>query len=199
LGNPTISRRLYFLRESFRNLRSTGSVAPSSRFLCRAIVGKIDPEFTKTVVELGPGDGVITRFILERLNPDARLVIFEINEVFVEKIRATFDDPRLTVIHDSAENMGVHFQKMGIETVQYFVSGIPFIMLPESLAESITAACIQYLTPKGKFIQFHYSPFMLGFYRRVFGKVEIEVVPLNIPPALVVSCEKKQLNDMHPH
>lgn len=193
MGNPTISRRFEFLRESFRNLRSTGSVAPSSRFLCRAIVGKIDPEFSKTVVELGPGDGVITRYILERLKPDTRLIIFEINEVFVEKIRATFNDSRLTVIHDSAENMGLHFKNLGIETVNYFVSGIPFIMLPESLADDITGECIRYLSPKGKFIQFHYSPFMLGFYRRIFGKVEIEVVPLNIPPALVVSCEKKPM------
>ena len=193
-------QRLDFLRESFRNLRSTGSVAPSSRFLCRAIAEKIDPLRAKVVVELGPGDGVITHFILKRLQPDAQLLIFEINEAFVKKLHIAFQhDKRVVIIYDSAENMGVHFQKMGIETVQYFVSGIPFIMLPESLAESITAACIQYLTPKGKFIQFHYSPFMLGFYRRVFGKVEIEVVPLNIPPALVVSCEKKQLNDMHPH
>lgn len=199
MGNPTISRRIEFLRESLRNIRSTGSVAPSSRFLCRAIVGKIDPEQAHTVVELGPGDGVITRFILERLKPDAQLVIFEINEVFVEKIRNTFDDPRLTVIHDSAENMGTHFENMGIETVQYFISGIPFIMLPESLAESITSKCLDFLSPNGKFIQFHYSPFMLGFYRRVFGKVEIEVVPLNIPPALVVSCEKKPVTDKHPH
>jgi phosphatidylethanolamine/phosphatidyl-N-methylethanolamine N-methyltransferase len=191
LGNPILHRRIEFLRESLRNLRLTGSVAPSSRFLCRAIVGKIETVPEQIVVELGPGDGVITRYILERLQPDARLVIFEINEVFVEKIRKTFNDPRLTVIHDSAENMGAHFQEMQIQKVHYFVSGIPFIMLPESLAESITGACLQFLNPKGKFIQFHYSPMMLGFYRRVFGKVDIEVVPLNIPPALVVTCEKK--------
>lgn len=199
MGNPTNNRRFDFFRESLRNLRNTGSVAPSSRFLCRAIVNNINPEFAHTVVELGPGDGVITRYILDRMRADTRLVIFEINDVFVEKIRANFNDPRLTVIHDSAENMGAHFQKMGIDSVNYFVSGIPFIMLPESLAESITTACLRYLSTKGKFIQFHYSPFMLGFYRKVFGKVDVEVVPLNIPPALVVSCEKKQFNDKHPH
>lgn len=176
-----------------------GSVAPSSRFLCRAIVDKINPETAEIVVELGPGDGVITRYILDRIKPNAKLVIFEINTVFVEKIRTSFDDARLTVIHDSAENMGLYFEEMGIDAVNYFVSGIPFIMLPESLAESITSKCLQYLKPKGKFIQFHYSPFMLGFYRRVFGKVAIEVVPLNIPPALVVSCEKKPLSDKRPH
>ncbi len=197
LGNPTFSRRLEFLRESLRNIRSTGSLAPSSRFLCRAIVGNIDPEASKIVVELGPGDGVITRYILDRLKPDARLVIFEINEVFVEKIRNSFTDPRLTVIHDSAENMGLHFQKMGVESVNCFISGIPFIMLPEALAERITSECLQFLHPKGRFVQFHYSPFMLGFYRRVFGKVDIEVVPLNFPPALIVSCKKKHLGDKH--
>lgn len=185
------TNRLHFLRESLRNIRLTGSVAPSSRFLCRAIVGKISPLPGQTVVELGPGDGVITRYILNRLLPDARLVIFEINEIFVEKIRATFDDPRLTVVHDSAENMGLHFQKMGIKQVQYVISGIPFIMLPETLATSITNACLQYLSPHGKFIQFHYTPFMLGFYRKVFGNLSIKVVPLNIPPALVLWCEKK--------
>lgn len=181
-----------------RNLRSTGSVAPSSRFLCRAIVEKIDPARAEVVVELGPGDGVITRYILERLKPEARLVIFEINEVFVEKIKAGFNDPRLTVIHDSAENMETHFKHLGITQVSYFVSGIPFVMLPEALTEAITRECLRFLTLHGKFIQFHYSPLLLRFYKKVFGNATFEVVPLNIPPALVVSCEKKA-NPRQPH
>lgn len=183
--------RIEFLRESLRNLRLTGSVSPSSRFLCRAVANKIDPAKAKTVVELGPGNGVITRFILDRLSPQARLVIFEINPVFVEKIRTTFDDPRMTIVHDSAENMGLHFQKLGISEVDYFISGIPFVMLPESLTESITKACMSWLREGGRFIQFHYSPLLLRLYRRVFGNLSVEIVPLNIPPAIVISCEKR--------
>lgn len=174
-----------------RNLRSTGSVAPSSRFLCRAITQKINPETADVVVELGPGDGVITRYILERLKPDARLVIFEINAVFVEKIQANFDDPRMTIIHDSAENMGRHFLELGIGAVDYFVSGIPFVMLPESLTENITGECRRWLKHRGKFVQFHYSPLLLRLYKRVFGNFDIELVPFNIPPAIVVTCEKQ--------
>jgi phosphatidylethanolamine/phosphatidyl-N-methylethanolamine N-methyltransferase len=191
LQNTPLYRRLDFLRESIRNLRSTGSVAASSRFLCRAITEKIDPEQAITVVELGPGDGVITRYILDRLNPDTRLLIFEINEVFVEKIRAAFDDSRLTVIHDSAENMGRYLKEMNIESVDYFVSGIPFVMLPESLARRITIECRHWLRTGGRFIQFHYSPLLIGFYRRVFGNVDVDVVALNIPPAIIISCKKK--------
>jgi phospholipid N-methyltransferase len=167
-----------------------GSVAPSSRFLCRAVANKIDPESAKVVVELGPGDGVITRFILHRLSPQAHLIIFEINPVFVEKIRNTFDDPRMTIIHDTAENMGDHFRKMGIQEVDYFVSGIPFVMLPESLTEQITRECLNWLRVGGKFVQFHYSPLLLRLYRRIFGNLKVEVVALNIPPAIVISCEK---------
>lgn len=192
LGNTPFNQRLDFLRESIRNLRATGSVAPSSRFLCRAIASKIEPAHADVVVELGPGDGVITRFILNRLKPNARLLIFEINDAFVEKIRATFDDPRLVVIHDSAENMGRYFKEMGVESVDYFVSGIPFVMLPESLAESITTKCYHWLRVGGGFIQFHYSPLLISFYRRIFGNVDVDVVALNIPPAIVISCEKKR-------
>ncbi len=182
--------RIQFLREGLRNLRSMGSVAPSSRFLCRAVANKIDPRKAKVVVELGPGDGVITRFILHRLHPDARLIIFEINPVFVEKIRATLHDPRMTIVHDTAENMGQYFREMGIQEVDYFVSGIPFVMLPESLTERISRDCLKWLRIGGKFIQFHYSPLLLRLYRRVFGNLKVEVVALNIPPAIVVSCEK---------
>lgn len=186
----TLQQRFGFLREGIRNLRSTGSVAPSSRFLCRRIAEKIDPAQASVVVELGPGDGVITRYILDRLALDARLFIFEINEVFVEKLRATLHDPRLVIIHDSAENMGAYFAEHGIREVDYFVSGIPFIMLPESLTERITDECRAWLRTRGQFIQFHYSPLLVPFYRRVFGNAEVDLIALNIPPALVISCEK---------
>lgn len=185
-----MQQRFDFLRESIKSLRVTGSVAPSSRFLCRSIVSKIDPKQASVVVEMGPGDGVITRFILDRLGPDTRLLIFEINETFVTKIKQTFDDPRLTVIHDSAENMGEHLLQHGIESIDYVVSGIPFLMLPDSLAEKITAECRRWLRTGGLFIQFHYAPMMINFYRRVFGNVQVDFIPLNMPPAIVLSCIK---------
>lgn len=185
-----IHPQLGFLRESIRNLRSTGSVTPSSRFLCKSIASKIDPEQARVVIELGPGDGVITRHILKRLKPNARLLIFEINPVFVEKIRNDIQDHRLTVIHDSAEHIGQYLKSHGIESADYVVSGIPFIMLPDGLVEDITAACKTWLRPGGGFIQFHYSPTMINFYRRLFGNVDVDFIPLNIPPAFVIYCKK---------
>lgn len=186
-----MNRRIDFLRESIRNLKTTGSVARSSRFLCRRIVGKIEPDQAKVVVELGPGDGAITRYILDRLHPDTRVLVFEVNDAFIEKMRDTFDDPRLELIHDTAENIGQYLTERDIRSVDYFISGIPFVMLPEALAEAITTTCHHWLRKGGLFIQFHYSPLLISFYRGVFGNAEVDFIPLNIPPAFVVSCEKQ--------
>lgn len=184
--------RFQLLKESFRNLRNTGSVARSSRYLCQAIAEKIDPSKAKVVVELGPGDGVITQYLLDRLSPDAKLMVFEINDVFIDHLKTAFaHEPRLILIPDSATEMGTYFEQYGITTVDYFVSGIPFVMLPEALTIDIASKCRNWLPKKGLFIQFHYSPLLIPLYRRVFGNTDTDFIPLNLPPALVITCEKE--------
>jgi phospholipid N-methyltransferase len=186
-----LRRRIDFLRETFRNLKTTGSVARSSRFLCRHITEKIISEEAKVVLELGPGDGAITQFILEKLGPDTQILVFEVNDVFIQKLRDTFKDPRLSLIHDSAEHIEKYLAERGIESVDYIISGIPFAILPESLAETITRECHRWLRPGGLFIQFHYSPLRKQFYHRIFGNARVDFIPLNIPPAFVVTCQKQ--------
>ncbi len=185
-----IQQQLDFLRESLKNLRATGSILPSSATLCKRIAEKIDPAQANVVVELGPGDGVITRYILERLRPDARLLIFEINEAFIVRLRNDFEDDRLVIIHDTAENMERHFKALGISEVDYFISGIPFVALPESLVVTITRLCRLWLKAGGQFVQFHYSPMLIRLYKRVFGNADVDFVPWNVPPAIIVVCTK---------
>ena len=146
----------------------------------------------EVVLELGPGDGAITQYILERVGPNTQVLVFEVNAVFIQKLHLKFDDPRLSLVHDSAEHIGKHLAERGIESADYIVSGIPFVMLPESLAEAITQACLRCLRPGGMFIQFHYSPLRGQFYRRIFGNSRVDFIALNIPPAFVVSCTKQE-------
>ena len=185
-----INPHVEFLRESLRNLRTTGSVARSSARLCKALLEHIDPSRAKIVVELGAGDGVITEHLLALLPPDARLLVFEINPVFIEKLRRNFQDPRILLLHDSAENMGRHFDLESIDAVDYIVSGIPFAVLPEALAGQIIDECCNWLRPGGWFVQFHYAPHLFNFYKQRFGNAHIKFVPWNIPPAFVITAEK---------
>ena len=60
---------LSFLLEGLRNIGTTGTITRSGTALCRAAIDRIDFTTARTIVELGAGDGVITKHILERLPP----------------------------------------------------------------------------------------------------------------------------------
>src|SRR4051812_14901812 len=102
-----------FLKEAITNMKTVGSVKPSSPQLCRAMIRGLHHEIPQTIVELGAGDGVITRMLLERMHHDSRVVAFEINKSFLT-ILEEIHDPRLTLVNDSALHIHRHLQLMHI-------------------------------------------------------------------------------------
>ena len=57
------------------------------------------------MAEFGAGTGVYTGESLKRLHPDADFLAVEIDPNVVSTLRERFDDPRLRMINDSAENV----------------------------------------------------------------------------------------------
>ena len=66
-----------FLRTLFESPRLTGAVAPSGRFLARAMAKPIDPAGKGLIVELGPGTGPVTSALLKRGVKSDRLVLVD--------------------------------------------------------------------------------------------------------------------------
>lgn len=180
-----------FLQESLRNLRTVGTVTRSSKYVCRKMVHPIDFSKKLVLIELGAGDGVITHHILDQMSADSHLFVFEVNDVFIEKLQE-ITDPRVHVIHDSAEHMQKYIEEKGFSQVDYVVSALPFVMFPEDLAERIVKKAASLLKPGGKFIQIHYSLVLKKLYSRIFGNVRIGFVLFNIPPAFVLVSQKKK-------
>lgn len=114
---------LFFLEFS-RKARTTGSVFPSSRFLVNKMLAPISFADVKTIVELGPGTGVMTREILKRQKKDTKLFAFEINERFFEGL-VRIEDPRFIPIFDSAESMKKHLSTFGLSSVDCIISSLP--------------------------------------------------------------------------
>lgn len=181
---------LSFLKESIRHLRTTGAVVRSSKYLVKEMLKPVDFKHAKVIVELGAGDGVLTHEILRQMQPDSRLLCFEINVQFCEILRG-INDPRFILIEDSAANLGEHMKRLGITEIDYVISAIPFVSLPDELSYSIVQGCYKSLKKTGLYIQFHYSTLIKKMYRRIFGNVDTNFVPLNFPPAFVMICEKK--------
>ena len=183
--NTTLS----FFKESIRNLRTTGAIVRSSKFLVREMLKPIDFKNAKVIVEMGAGDGVMTFEILKNLSPTARLLCFEINPQFCEILRGIKDE-RFVLIEDSAEMLAAHMRRLHIKEVDYVISAIPFVALSDELSYSIVRGCFKALKKKGLYIQFHYSTLIKKMYTSIFGNIDINFVALNIPPAFVMICEK---------
>jgi len=179
-----------FIKESLQNIKTVGTVTRSSGFLSRQMAKKVNYQTAKFVIELGAGDGVITKEILKRLPKDARLMVFEVNERFIEQLELINDD-RLIVVNDSAEHIAEHLSAYGLAKVDAIVSAIPFVILTEEVRLSIIKKCMNHLKENGPFIQVHYSLVLKSMYKKLFGNVKINFVPLNIPPAFVMVSKKK--------
>ena len=56
-----------FMAEALADFNTIGAIAPSSRYLTRAMLEPLSLETAKVAVELGPGTGVMTRALLQAL------------------------------------------------------------------------------------------------------------------------------------
>ena len=180
-----------FLRESLRNLKTVGTVTRSSPALCRGAIRPVDFTTARNIVELGAGDGVITKHILEKMRPDARLLAFEVNEAFCEKLRELGDD-RLVVIEDSAEHLPHYLQQNGMDQLDAVVSAIPFVSLPKQLADTIVSLCREALRIGAPYSQVHYSLVRKSVYEGIFGNVSVDFIPMNMPPAFVLTSRRRE-------
>jgi len=154
------------------------------------MVKHVNYKSAKVLVELGAGDGVVTKHILRRMEKDTILLCFEVNPEFCKQLHQ-INDSRLVVIEDSAENLEKYLQQHNFKEVDSVISAIPFVSLPDELGLSIIGECEKFLKKGGLFVQIHYSLLAKKFYQKVFGNVSISFVPINIPPAFVLVSEKR--------
>lgn len=174
-----------FLREGLKNLKTVGTVTRSSRQLCEKAVSFVDFQNAKVIVELGAGDGVITKHILKHMRPDARLLAFEVHPKFCALLR-NIGDERLIVVEDSAEHIGRYLSDNNLGKIDDVVSAIPFVALPKEVGQKIVTATRDQMKRGGRYIQVHYSLLMKSLYESIFGNVDVNFVPLNLPPAFLL-------------
>jgi len=181
-------QRLLFARSFFKHPVMLGSLIPSSRFLIREVLDPIHWGRARVIVEYGPGVGTITGEILERMRPNATLIVIEMNPDFVEYLRREYPDDRLRVVQGSAADVKTILQQHGFEKASYIISGIPFSTLPATSRERILRDTKDALEPGGAFLVYQFSSRVLADLRRIFGEVERGFQLLNILPAHLFFC-----------
>lgn len=175
-----------FLYEGVKNFKEIGAVARSGKSMRRKMTAYIQPE-DRYIVELGAGDGVITKDILQQMSTDAKLLSFEINEEFCKKLHAINDD-RLIVINDSAENIEMYMKQHNFHTIDIAISAIPFLVLPLDTVQKILHACKNNMREGALYLQVHYGKNLSKLYIEIFGNLSIEFILSNIPPSYIFKC-----------
>ena len=185
VGMEQLAERARFLRAFLANPRRVGAVLPTSRRTVRAMLDMAPVGRARCVVELGAGTGAHTRELLQRLEPQGRLMAFEIDPALAAGLAEELRDPRLRVIADSAANLEAHLDGQRPDVI---VSALPFTSLPDRARREILGVTRRVLSDDGVMLVLQYSPLMLRELRRTFGSVEQRLSPLNLPPAVVFAC-----------
>lgn len=180
--------KMKFLIEGIKNFKEVGTVTRSGTAMCQKMVSYLDQD-SKHILELGAGDGVITRHILEKMPADGKLISFEINPNLFKQLES-IDDDRLIAVNDSAENLEEYLRKHDMQELDAILSAIPFLVLPQETADRILTLCKKSLKKGGPFTQVHYGKGLKDFYESVFGNIVIHFILMNVPPAYVFYCKR---------
>lgn len=181
---------LLFLGKFLRHGTAIASLAPSSPWLSRTTVSRVDWDRSKVLIELGAGTGPITRELVERVRPDCRLLVLERDPDFVRVLRDRFEPrPNLEIIEGDVRNLPEMLRERGIERADSIISGLPVPSFPKDLQLDLFRMVARVLEPSGTYSQITELPWVyLRFYRRFFDEVRFAFEPRNIPPAGAYFC-----------
>jgi phospholipid N-methyltransferase len=170
--------------------RKIGALARSSKYVVNAVVRYLKNQPLDRVVEYGPGDGVMTKELLDRMPPHGQLVAVESNPKLL-KVLKRIKDPRLRVITGTVQNISRELKRHHFANVDLVVSSIPFSMLSPAERDKVVSNTFDMLSPTGRFIVFHqYSRIMRNPLKKYFGSVSTHFEPRNILPCFIINAKK---------
>jgi phosphatidylethanolamine/phosphatidyl-N-methylethanolamine N-methyltransferase len=182
-----------FLAAWLRSPRTIGAVVPSSRRLARVVASQIDMKKSGTVIELGPGTGVITHALLELGLPSDRLVLIERDKKFYALLTAQFSE--LKVVNADAAHLDQVLASLGITQVNAIVSSLPLLNMPKPVRDAIEGCMARLIGDKGAIIQFTYGPASPisreGLRQHHLAGKRVKTVLTNVPPAHVWVYQRK--------
>ena len=198
-----------FVAEALADFATVGAIAPSSRYLTRAMLRPLPLENARVVIELGPGTGVMTRALLDLLPLDATLLAFEINPRFAQHLRSTISDSRLVVINARAEVLQEELSSRGYRHVDAILSSLAMGLMSDRQRHALLGEISIRLKKKGIFTQYQYlhglqlrdrqlSKFdMSGLLWQYFRSVQRKIIWRNLPPAFVFTCRGTRVRPGH--
>lgn len=184
-----------FFRTFLKNPTSVGAVLPSSRYLARALVGRLDALLPgEVVVEYGPGTGPMTAAIRDALPQGVHYLGIELDAGFHELLTKRF--PTMAFHRGSAAHVIDILKERGLPRPSRILSGLPFASLPAPVRAEVVGGIVEALhESNGEFRTFQYMHAYGMKSARAFretmgshfrGFERIGPIVRNVPPAFVL-------------
>lgn len=157
--NRVLADYRIFWREFRENFHSTGAVLPSGRALSKALSRYVrEGTPPRRILEVGPGTGAVTRWIVGGLAPEDRFDLVELNERFVRRLRERFDsEPAFRAVADRANLLHCPVEELADERAyDVIVCGLPFNNFPAATVEHILTTLAKLVKPGGTVSFFEY-------------------------------------------
>lgn len=180
---------ILFLRRFLHNPKNVGSIIPSSQHLANRMVNQIPWPEAEAIAELGSGTGAITRYIHQQVQDSTKVLLFEIDEAMRNNLQTAYPD---FSCYPNAAHLVDFMKQEGVQQLDCIFSGLPFFNFELELRNTLVDQIYKALKPGGLFIAFQYSLQMKKTLSKHFIIEKIDLVPLNIPPAFVYVCRKKE-------
>lgn len=170
----TLRDQIDFIRQVRQRFYTTGAVLPSSRFLAHATTRPLHQfQGPKRVLELGPGTGAVTRYIVKHIKPEDHFDLVEINEDFGRILKNRFEhDPDYKKVAAVSQVHVCPLQEFKTDKpYDIIISGLPFNNFPAPLVEELVEATLKLLAPNGTYSFFEYM-FMRPMRRAVTNSAD---------------------------
>jgi phospholipid N-methyltransferase len=191
----SIKNHLVFVRESIRQFKNIGAIAPSSPYLAGRMTAPIKSRSGLVIVELGAGTGSFTKTALLTLPQNGRLLAFESNPILADKLAQNIHDKRLSIVCADAVNLHKELLQRGITKADYIISGLPLGNMSRQVRARILSEIELCLAPEGRYVQFQYFLANALEIRKRFHVLSTQLEPINIPPAFVYVCKTRTKTD----
>jgi phospholipid N-methyltransferase len=191
-----------FAEEALSDFSTTAAISPSSHHLAAAMLKPLPLARARVVVELGAGTGAITRALLAQMPPSATLIVFEINARFYNYLKSRFSDPRLVLIHASAEHLDLELRQRGYSEVDAVASSLGLGLMSDRERHVLLERLLPFVHERAVLTQYQYIHAMQcenGRLRRLdlrpllgqyFASVRSRLIWRNLPPAFVFACRR---------
>nr|WP_320147321.1 methyltransferase domain-containing protein [uncultured Anaeromusa sp.] len=182
-----LAERAEFMLRFLEEPAKIGSITPSSKFLTRKMLSGLPWGRMETIVELGAGTGVFTKYMDEHKQKFCQALVVEQNYEMREKLRRLYPS---FFYGAKAEDVSALLQYFALPKADCIISGLPFAAFPRAQQHQVLLAVSQSLQPNGSFVAFQYSLQLKSILKKYFREVHSSFVPLNFPPAFIYHCKK---------